>query len=322
MVMPRKFTPKQEQEVIRLYLAGLSIQAVAQQVKSGGDAVRNVLLRNDVSRRLWRYKLSAEDVANVISSYRAGVSAEEIGKMFGVNQTSILHHLYKHGVVVRTISEAMRKHTCDYAFFENVDTQERAYILGFAMADGCISNDYHHHGLGFCIQKRDAAHLQKIQQAMKSTHRPKLYADGTVRLYIASRQLIDDLAGYGCVRNKSLVLNFPQNIPSEMLRHFIRGYFEGDGSLWISNKQTARRRPQFSAGFAGTYHFLSSINEIFSKEIGTNRASIVKCSNIYTISYGGNRNIARILGWLYEGATIYLSRKHTLYQKLIAVNSA
>lgn len=49
--------------------------------------------------------------------------------------------------------------------------------------------------------------------------------------------MFGDLSKHGCVPNKSLILKFPTTLPNELVNDFIRGYFDGDGSVYINNKR-------------------------------------------------------------------------------------
>lgn len=56
-------------------------------------------------------------------------------------------------------------------------------------------------------------------------------------VHLTSDNMFVDLCKHGCVPNKSLILTFPRTIPDNLIHHFIRGYFDGDGSVFILNKK-------------------------------------------------------------------------------------
>lgn len=95
-------------------------------------------------------------------------------------------------------------------------------------------------------------------------------------VHLTSDKMFNDLCSHGCVPNKSLVLTFPKDIPENLIHHFIRGYFDGDGSVfilnhkWIKNPKTnpvVCYRETLGVGFNGTKEFLSGLNTNFN--IGT-----------------------------------------------------
>ncbi len=84
--------------------------------------------------------------------------------------------------------------------------------------------------------------------------------------------MFEDLCKHGCVPNKSLILEFPKTVPSDLIHHFIRGYFDGDGSVFITRKKwirTPKTLPRIEytdyigISFNGTKELLEGINEHF-----------------------------------------------------------
>jgi intein-encoded DNA endonuclease-like protein len=116
---------------------------------------------------------------------------------------------------------------------------------------------------------------------------------------------VADVKKHGIVTKKTYNLEFP-NIPEYLKKHFVRGFFDGDGWISVSNKD-------IKFGFCGTYEMMKSINEFFDKE----NIKICKQKTIYTIVYGGTRQVPQLLHIIYDDATIYLDRKYNLYKKYI-----
>ena len=95
-------------------------------------------------------------------------------------------------------------------------------------------------------------------------------------------------------------------LPEYLERHFIRGFMDGDGSL--SKKQSRQR-----IRFYGQQDILKWIRLVLSQELGTNpNISIREKTGIKVLSYDGGRQCRKIISWLYEDATIWLSRKYEI----------
>ena len=121
--------------------------------------------------------------------------------------------------------------------FDSIDTEEKAYWLGFMFADGFVlSND---NTIGLDLAEKDFTHLEKFRLFLNfignlkvtNTNFPNVKR---VRLEFSSKYMKQILISYGCIPKKSLTLNFPNiNIFNniELIRHFIRGYVDGDGCL-------------------------------------------------------------------------------------------
>ena len=115
---------------------------------------------------------------------------------------------------------------------------------------------------------------------------------------------------------KSLILKFPtiEQVPIELIHHFMRGYFDGDGCICISNNQayfTVIGTPEFLNGYE--YYLLKTLNRTTP-----NKRKHTKRHHEQTewIVYGGNKQCKKIYDYLYKDATIYLDRKK---QKFISI---
>lgn len=118
-----------------------------------------------------------------------------------------------------------RKYFFRENYFENIDSEDKAYWLGFIWADGYINKD----SLEIEIHIKDKDHLVEFQEDLCDNH--KLYdrerqTTHSCRLTLGSQKLVSDLVNLG-YKNKLV----PVNLPEQLERHFIRGLFDGDGSV-------------------------------------------------------------------------------------------
>ena len=135
-----------------------------------------------------------------------------------------------------------RKHTFDETFFDKIDTEEKAYTLGVLYSDG--NNMSHPTSGGFLISQleRDKDILEKIKKSIKSTYPLKEETqkiNGKIKytLYVYDKSITKKLENVGVLKNKSLTLKFPTFISDDLMPHFIRGYFDGDGSIWNGERK-------------------------------------------------------------------------------------
>lgn len=234
-----------------------------------------------------------------------------------------------------------RKYNIDDNYFEKIDTELKAYILGLMYADGCVySNDKQTKWAKLDLKSDDKYLLEKIAKEMKNecpirTHtydrkeffpnqdRVYEFVHSMSRLQMRSDKIVDDLIKLGCPPRKTFEIKFPSNdiLPEKLLNHFIRGYFDGDGSISYSErKSTSKTRNKslhFSITFTGTYDFVSSIKIYLNKNvvnfIGDIRNRWNNGKNNYTLSVDGNNIIEKILDWIYNDSTIFLNRKYEKY---------
>jgi intein-encoded DNA endonuclease-like protein len=188
----------------------------------------------DVSRfsnnRFDKIKNHTEDI---IKLYNSGKSTIEIGRLYKCSASSIVVLLNNNKITLRPA----RKYSFREDYFENIDTPNKAYILGFTYADGNVVQNHKIQQYVFRIGICDLDLLEDIKNELQYTgplyYRPKrtekhkdLYT-----LQIISKKMVEDLIKLDCVPNKTFKIKCMPNISRDLIPHFIRGYFDGDGTI-------------------------------------------------------------------------------------------
>ena len=207
---------------------------------------------------------SEDQMKYIISEYKKGKTLSALGREFGVSYSTIRNLLKRKGIKTEGNKHNFPR---DEFYFSNIDSKEKAYWLGFLYADGCV----HSNSNEISITLKDRDHLEKFRKAIKSNNKigesidkrfssmPKIY-----HFSIKDKQLKSDLIKWGCVPNKSLSLTKIPNIPRDFVSHFIRGYFDGDGSLhWLNGTKN------FRISFVGTapFSFRQSLGDTISRQL-------------------------------------------------------
>lgn len=222
----------------------------------------------------------------------------------------------------------MSKYTYNKDYFNEIDTAEKAYWLGFLYADGCITRFYRGErlksmSLELTLQDEDCEHLVKFNNALESNvpiqHRiiaEKYKAD---RIVINSTKMCRDLIKLGCTPTKSLTLEFPSNniVPLKFIRDFIRGYFDGDGGIsytegeyFHKSKNKSYKQHHYVCYFCGNEQFLTELKNVLNfNGIKTSDLKNDNRSNAVNIYIYGKDNIERFKEFLYTDNCVYLSRK-------------
>ena len=132
------------------------------------------------------------------------------------------------------------------------------------------------------------------------------------RWIVANKHLWNTLNNLGCTPQKSLTLKFPtyEKVPKELIRHFIRGYFDGDGSLCVTEKTR-------SIDVLGTYDFLYQL--CLESGIDTNKiyVSKSKSNKVFRIVLGSKSDLYNFSKYMYDDCNIYLDRKYEKFKKLM-----
>lgn len=263
-------------------------------------------------------KLTDEQKLSIVKEYLDGTTQYQLSKKYGVVQNSIQSILKVRNVPKRD----NRKYQFNTNYFDEINTEEKAYWLGFIYAEGNL----HNNTLAIKLHKDDEAHLILFKESIGSQHpiRPIAKKDAVV-FKISWCGWSATLKKVGVVPNKHEKIKFP-NIAECFQTHFIRGFFDGDG--WITCHQPKDMiRLAWNIGFCScSRDFISVLKNkidlggsITEKRYKT-KQGISKSA--FQLQYGGNKKVGNILDRLYQDATIYLKRKHDLYHSFCEAASA
>ena len=258
-------------------------------------------------------RLSVEKIKAIVENLptlvQKGYSSNEIAEELNISITTVFRYCTKLDIKIHNYHNELK---FDNKVFDAIDSEEKAYWLGFIYADGWVSNT--NNSFTLTLQQRDEDHLLKFNSFVKNTnpicHRSnKQYNSVSVNLCnnYFKRQLIN----LGCVPKKSLVLQFPDiKIFKEerLIYDFIRGYIDGDGCLTFS------RNKRLSIQILGTKQFLEGIQRVFPNRLNLYKIKRLE-SNTWTLNCCGN-NADFIADKLYKNAKIYLERK---YQRFVVL---
>lgn len=193
-------------------------------------------------------------------------------------------------------------------YFENIDTEEKAYWLGFLYADGSVGSAEDKIELG--LAEKDLKQIEKFKECLGLKNKI-CYREATksYRISFRSQSCKQDLIKQGCVPKKSLILKFPteQQVPFYLIRHFIRGYFDGDG--WFTNTSEC-----FQVGIIGTQDFINGFLQVIENINKTNKIfEVHRSDGAKRYVFGVYQDVLNFLNWIYKDANIYLDRKYEYY---------
>ena len=236
---------------------------------------------------------------------------------FGNNSIDTRYFLRNNNIKYNKTNNG-KAYVSDFNFFETIDTEEKAYWLGFILADGYLNNQG---VVGIELSVEDEIHLHKFKTSIKSEAPIKTYNKNSTfgkqtncRFQIANEILYFSLLDLGITRNKTNDGKIP-NVSKPLLKHLIRGYFDGNGSISISELKRSEGYRCKHISFCGTKEILESIQQesgfdwTWSKrrDNGTNN---------YQISVGRVQDLKQFLDYMYTDSTVYLDRKHEKYLKI------
>ena len=193
--------------------------------------------------------------------------------------------------------------------FKNIDDEESAYWLGFILADGCVTIN---NGYRFSIISIDEDHLFKLKTYIGYTGNLVSYTKGTHTLNVNDKKFVINLINKDVVPRKTFKVKFPTNIKENLLNHFIRGYWDGDGSISFSTKCTYHNM-YFSTTVLGTEDFIKNLGKTLKEKCNLKSDTFHKMNKIYVLKRS-MKQANKICDYLYNNATIYLERKYKKYE--------
>lgn len=223
----------------------------------------------------------------------------------------------------------MQTTNIDENFFENIDKESKAYMLGFWDSDGC--NDYNSTRVTMFLQARDKSILERFAEELNykgslkflEMSKKKSTFQDQWGLRFRNRKISDDLAKQGCVPRKSLTLQFPNfnQVPKHLIRHFIRGIFDGDGSLCFKTHlyRGKYKYLKIVASITSSTDFCNGLARFLRKELNLNccvRSGKQCRPETSYIVIQHTKNAVPFLSWLYDDSSIYLERKYNKFQEL------
>lgn len=236
----------------------------------------------------------------------------------------------KYNVVYATVIKAIRREYPDHIFtyIPNKDvnhafmgkpyTPNNMYFLGMMLADGWVTGK---NIVGLKLKKEDKYLVEKLYKLIKPNQEFK-----SKTLTISSDQLYKDLCNLGCKPNKTLNKFKLPVIPDNLFFHFLRGYFDGDGSISLRK----HRKHQIQM-------YICSIDEDFLKQIQSKlsffsiSSNIYKevrngkflklpagdykdnCVDMYRLKISGFKNLFRLHENMYKDSDLKMERKYKMF---------
>ena len=200
----------------------------------------------------------------------------------------------------------------NHNFFDDIDNEKKAYWLGFFMADGNVSDmGRKSYTARITLKKDDKEHLEKFAKDIGINKKISTNSRHA-RIAIHSKSLYFGLIKHNVVPNKTGHKFFPK-IRKNLIRHYIRGFFDGDGTIYARKQESEKRKRSLCAiGFCcANEEFLNSIKNIFHDELKIDVSVHHKRNKTaYEIKTESINYCKAIIDYFYRDATVYLERKH------------
>jgi plasmid stability protein len=247
------------------------------------------------------HKWTEKEVQEIITAYLSGEGVTAISKRYHVNHNSVTSKLKEYNIIIRTNAENRRTCECDYHYFQVIDTQEKAYWLGFLTADGCITTG---NRVTLNLGITDYSHLIKFRNALQAT---QIVSTNTLScaFVVRSNEMVTDLATHGLFPNKTFSTK-PSEILPHLAKHYWRGIIDGDGHIAKSADRLT---------ICGDYDIVLAFQSFVLSHCSKVKAKIYRQENIFGFTVG-RETTHFMLNLLYKDATVFLNRKYEIAQQV------
>lgn len=265
-------------------------------------------------------ELSLEEKEKIIKYYydNPDKQVKEINKIFKLTKRA-MNNLFKE---FNISSRRKNRYTLNEYFFDIIDSELKAYLLGYLFADGFVG-DENYNNIVFSQKKEDAEAVELLKKSIEytgnlRTFKPRISSfnnsSDQVAINFSSMHMANTLRNCG-LSKKEFYDKFPK-LNNVLMRHFIRGFFDGDGSITLT-RSTYKDKIYYGGAFNIIINkklvnsFLNLFNEIHFTidQSKTDYMVYLKCNS--------KKSIKLIYNYFYKDSKYFLSRKKKKFDEII-----
>lgn len=262
-----------------------------------------------------KIELTKKQELYLVKKYSSNeLSIKQLAEKFGVSKNTISRRIKKY-IKLKPVSSTNRKYSVNHNIFNIIDTEEKAYWLGILYADGSINDKRN----TVILSLIDKSHIEKFKKFLSANYKiytevHKKYNKKIYKLTVVSKQIVNDLKKLGCIPRKALVIKYPNTslVPKHLNNHFIRGYFDGDGTVTVFKYRKDIEgilSMRLTSGFSsGSKKFITTLqNQLHKQKV------ITKRKNCYVFYYSIQDSLY-LYKYMYNNSTIWLDRKKQKFE--------
>jgi predicted DNA-binding protein YlxM (UPF0122 family) len=296
-----------EKKIVELYKSGMIFTEIAKIFNVSKRTIRDRLRKNNIYLLPGRKQKVFLNEKDIINLYINGNSIQKICNKYNIYADPIRKILLKNKIM-KPRGDYRRIEINDLIF--SIKTYDSSYWAGFLAADGNVFGNT----ILIHLHSKDYKHLEKYKYFVK-TNVNVIINKKSCYIKFRSNKIAQDLKeNFNIVPNKSLILEAPNLNNDENIRHFIRGYFDGDGCFYCG-----KNRQSFEI-YSGSINILKWILYNIKKQLKVNDIIKVrhKKNNVYRFSFGGKKDVINIMNWLYKDCEDnYLERKYNKFKSFM-----
>lgn len=316
----------EERSIVQDYMNGESLAII--QKKYHHDYYTTVAVLNKYNiphnrqaKKEAKKKAFLEKKDEVISYYNEGNGLTKCARKFGVYTRDIKKILQGNNIHIRSFQENIDNKEKDIDFFKK-QSHDMAWLVGFLAADGCISKNTNR--ITIQLAKKDEEILEKIRTLIGIDNKISSYTTNTgydvVTYGWGCEEHKKDLASYNVIPHKTFALTPPYTLEKQYRIDYIRGYFDGDGSINLIKNSNGRGngnlRWQVCSATKCILEFIRDELESLGVPPVNIRQEFRTNEPLYVLSYS-SRATRMIYDVLYNDSEMFLARKREHYEEIL-----
>jgi len=319
------FTPEQENIISLKYSSGDGVAKIAKEMGYPFYLILNTLKRLKIYKQKYKH-IDKKIYELIIKDNESGIGTKMLFKKYKVYPDTISNFFRKNNIpLIREKKDIGTniKYSIDFEYFNNINTPQKAYWLGWLWADGCIHKT--NYSISISLQEKDGQILERLKKHIKAENpiliKESIGKKGQTLKYntftIRSKRIFNNLLLVGMTPKKSLTVAWPKDLKDDLVKYFIRGYFEGDGCIFHKKYKTKR-------GIASQYNASLACSDIFAQIIKDYLSKIGIESNIQKTGKISILNIGKLDSLVKFSKLIYSDHleEMTLERKFLKIKSS
>lgn len=296
-------------KICEMYDYGYNTYDIAKECSCSIGTIYNTLKKYNKDTRGYHRGTLQSVKDEVIKRYKNNESIWSICNSMNLYQSKV-NKIINECNIERISTSKRLNPNLNETYFENIDTTDKAYWLGWLITDGCISKG---NTISISLQMRDKYILEQFENDLGLDNKIKVFNKKYCRFSFCCKKMVEDLSKYGIIKDKTFTVNIP-DIDEKLLLHLLRGCFEGDGGISKSFRKKGNKY-EYELSFCGNYQCVNTFNNMISKITELIPKNIVKSNSIYRVRWSSHDEIIKILETLYKD-----SDKHRLNRKYDFIN--
>lgn len=299
--------------LINEYRKGKQIRELAKELGYASRTICEYNKKYGISTPDYNPRYKYRDKEWLIEQFSIYGNVSNVAKKTGYPRTCISRYAEKYQIR-KPLYNRLAKNKINENFLKHIESEEEAYFLGFAMADGCMCRYKNgRYQFSIKIKSTDINILLKLVDAI-GFDREKIktgnqYRNGTLvsfcEILIGNQVFCKNLLRLGIIQRKTGHEKIPKEIPKEYIRHFIRGFVDGDGWVYLVNASAK----QTIGCCSRSKEIIEQIAKVFKDNIGVD-LNITVSKKLYRINTSAKKKCYLISKYLYDNSNIHLDRKY------------